>query len=349
MKKIIAAFAASAVAVSMLAFTGCGESENKKPVAGENFEEKTPEQITEIVDNIDTDKIFGDDGTDDALNMGIKGNLKGAFNMGALTSASGSIVFDFKESADVGAGTATLNAIYRTPTMKEAAGIDVNGALYSDSSWVYASASGTIAGIETGANGLKAKVNLEDLAKALENLDPDIGGIGGSSPASYYEAENAVDVSQMLALAQKLGVKISVDNTDGVKFKLSVTEETIWTALSTVSSEGGELTSEQIAAIKAAVKFNAFAFDVYFSLDADGKFAGARADMDIDVSFPASLISDTLAEQESVPVSVKLKGNIELYVHTETVEIPAEVKTDATYTDQTQYLIGLIGSLGGNM
>ena len=339
MKKLAVAFAASAVAVSMLAFAGCGEPQPDKGAIKGNYEEKTPEQTTEILGNVNTDKIFNDE--TDAVNIGINVDLNGAFNYGEMLNANGALKLDYKMSASAdslaGTGTMALNASFMSMFSgeKQEQKIDFSGTASNDAQWIYAA-----------SDDNKIKINLEDIANIIGNNDGII-----ISPASFYEAEDAINVSQILAMAQQFGVKIAIDNSEGVKIKMSVTEETVWKVIETVGAEEG-LTGEMITRIKGFVTFNSFKFDVYFAIDSEGAFSGASVVMDIDVKVDGNILSmfapgspSPTAQGVKVPdITAKVNGYVEIYAHNETVNIDS-VTGDTSYIDMTDTVIGMIKGL----
>ena len=86
MKKKFAAFAASAVAVSMLAFAGCGATTDEGAgIIPGNYKEKSSEELTAIINAIDTDKVFGDA---TALNLGVKTDLSASMDLAGMSSTS---------------------------------------------------------------------------------------------------------------------------------------------------------------------------------------------------------------------------------------------------------------------
>lgn len=358
MKKVFAALAASAVAVATFAFAGCGDGDSNSGdgVIKGNYEEKTPEQVTEIIDGIELDKIFGNEENPVAdMNAGLKADISASFAMGEYISASGSIKLDYKEAIDaesgpVGIGSATVKAEYKNNTVSPAQNMSVNvtGKVYNSNEYLYGEASGTVPGVELG-NGVKAKINLSELVAAIG------GNADDPAPVAFYAANDVMSVSGLLAMAQQFGVKVAIDDADGVKIKLSVTEETVWKIAAAAGADAG-IDETKLTEIKELITFNTFKFDVYFAIDKDGKFAGASAVIDISATADPSLIlaggagnpTPTAAQAATqIPdVTVKIKGSIELYTHSDKVEIPASVTSDAAYVDMTDTVIDIVKNAG---
>lgn len=333
MKKVFAAFAASAVAVSMLAFAGCGDTTADDGAIKGNYTEKTPEQITEIVDKIDTDKIFDSNKT----TMAIKVDLAGGYNMADMMSADGSIKFDYKlnasETGFAGMGSVELNGKITNATAggKQEDSISFNGTAYNNTEWIYAAA---------GED--KAKINLQELMGAFEeDKTPEIT----PNPMAFLTAdeEESFNIMTILAMAQQFDVKVTIDDKDGYKFKLSACEETVWKGLLAFGADAG-ITEEAVAAMKESITFNTFKFDVYFALDAQGAFSAASVVMDIDFNMPVPTTEpEAYAADAAVPtIAVKVKGSIAVSLSNETVTVPDSVTGDTAYVDMTDTVVGMI-------
>lgn len=323
MKKVISALAVSAVAVSMLAFTGCGEKTDEGAIKG-NYQEKTPEQLTAIINNIDAEKIFDSN----AVNMGVRANFSGTTDTADFSSSSFTVGLDFKVSASEsglgGQGSVSLKSSQTSGGHTVSS--EFSGTAYTNTEFVYA-ASGDD----------KIKINLVELIDALQP------NVEEKPLPSFYAASDAISIADMLAMAQQFGIKITVDDSKGVKFKLSATEETVWKIAEFVMAEGGE-TSVSIEQLKQLITFNAFKFDLYFALDADGKFNAASIVTNVDVSMPMPENGADVAAP--VPtLSVKIKGSLEIFTHNDTVTVPDTVTGDATYVDMTDTVINMIKNM----
>ena len=346
MKKVFAALASCAVAVSMFAFAGCGDKTNtgNGEIPGD-YTEKTPEQMEDIVKDLDFDKIFSEDIT----GMGLKVNLSGSFAMGEMMSGNGSVAVDYKLLADengmAGVGSATVNGVYKNnmaSTPQELA-VDASASVYNDSQYVYAATQGTA--MDKDLNDMKVKLNMQELAGAFGGLDG-IGGLFGYSTFAAEDSEGGLDVAALLAMATEYGVKVTVDNKDGIKFKLSASEETVWKLVRMYINE--DVTDEEFAEVKEAVTFNKFQLDVYFALDANGVFSKASMVVDGDVKVAGSfLFGDMMdADDEGVEIpdlTITLKGSVEIYAHNDAVTLPEGLATDETYIDVTETIIEMFG------
>ena len=347
MKRIFVSLASLAVSASMLTFAGCGDKPGDGVIEG-NYTEKTPEEIEGIIDNIDGDKVFGGEDGEPNLNLGLKVNLSGGYSMGEITSGSISTQLDLKlasnENNIVGAGSATLS--YDSSSSAEGdsmqSSAEYKGTAYLENFVVYAEATGTSSASAEGQNreqkiDKKIKLDLLKIFSYLEESDFSL-----SLPFTVRDSsvcDRGISVSGLLEKADEYGIKVAVDDKDGVKFKLSATEDTVWAVASTMLGEETSLDT-----IKKGVSINKFQFDLYFALDKNDAFSGAGAVVDIDVVIDSSLFANFMdSEDEQLPLlAIDLKGTVEVFTHSDKVSVPADLATDESYYDGTDMIIELI-------
>ena len=312
----------------MLAFAGCSNKIEEGTISG-SYEEKTPEQIEEIIDNIDGDKVF----SEDIKGLGLKASLSGSYSMGEIMSGNLSADLSFMlatgdEGEVTGSGTASLKSEMSKDGQTSSSNFSANG--YLEDWYFYGEAKGnTSVTSESGKTDTdidrKAKVNLLDILSIVGDID---------------YSENDLSVSDLLSKAPEFGVTVAVDDRDGVKFKLSATQDTVWALL---SAFGEDMTEESLESIKQAVTFNAFKFDLYFALDKDGEFSRASAVIDIDVTVNSSLLEGMFDDDEQLTdFTATVKGSVEIYVHEDAVKVPEGLATDEDYYDCTEMLAEII-------
>ncbi|MDE7440366.1 MAG: hypothetical protein K2N23_07665 [Clostridia bacterium] len=346
-KRIFAAFAAAAVAVSMFAFAGCGDNDkpdgddtNKTPagVIEGDYKEKNDEEIKDIVDNLNPGDLFGDlESPTASLGMHVTEETEMGFAMGMYMVANSKVNFDYKMSyaaqPEYAAGKgsfgldANVSMLDETGTPQSQT-MKVSADVCNDMEYVYGSVSGL------GDAAMTGKI---DMDKLLEY----VGGIGGMSllETSEITGSSEFDIAGILAMAQSFGIGIAIDDSDGVKVKLSATQETIWKALA-----AADIDEEMITTVKGAVTFNKFQFDVYFSIDKDGKFDRASEVMDIDVKVNPAALSDLIGEEyaQMPEITAYVKGSTVIEVITEKVTISDTVKA---YDDVTDGIIAMIDGM----
>ena len=382
MKKVIAVLAASAVAVSMFAFAGCKDNDDKKTDSGAipgDYVEKTPDEMGGILDD-----FFGNQGGDEtpvipatSSGMGIKVKLNESLYCEGLMDMASSVSAEFKEKITetgfVGAGSATVKAHVKSmdfntdgsaasTAMTDKYAIDVTATAYNDSSFIYGGATGSVGTVSqttgkfetmTLPEGMKAKLNLVKLMEALGggSTGPEI-----STPASaVFETNDAFDMAALLAMADQFSVKISADLSDGMKIKISATEETIWKIATVAFIEQGATETEasaKVAKIKGYVSVNKFTFDVYAAFDSSKTLTAASVVIDCDVKADMKIMNEfmpngtaAVADQQLPDISMKVAGSVEIYSHNDNVELPANIATDASYADKTDDLIELISQM----
>ncbi len=382
MKKVIAVLAASAVAVSMFAFAGCKDNDDKKTDSGAipgDYVEKTPDEMGGILDD-----FFGNQGGDEtpvipatSSGMGIKVKLNESLYCEGLMDMTSSVSAEFKEKITetgfVGAGSATVKAHVKSmdfntdgsavsTAMTDKYAIDVTATAYNDSSFIYGGATGSVGTVSqttgkfetmTLPEGMKAKLNLVKLMEALGggSTGPEI-----STPASaVFETNDAFDMAALLAMADQFSVKISADLSDGMKIKISATEETIWKIATVAFIEQGATEAEasaKVAKIKGYVSVNKFTLDVYAAFDSSKTLTAASVVIDCDVKADMKIMNEfmpngtaAVADQKLPDISMKVAGSVEIYSHNDNVELPANIATDASYADKTDDLIELISQM----
>ena len=381
MKKVIAVLAASAVAVSMFAFAGCKDNDDKKTDSGAipgDYVEKTPDEMGGILDD-----FFGNQGGDEtpvipatSSGMGIKVKLNESLYCEGLMDITSSVSAEFKEKITetgfVGAGSATVKAHVKSmdfntdgsvvsTAMTDKYAIDVTATAYNDSSFIYGGATGSVGTVNdsgkfetmTLPEGMKAKLNHVKLMEALGggSTGPEI-----STPASaIFETNDAFDMAALLAMADQFSVKISADLSDGMKIKISATEETIWKIATVAFIEQGATEAEasaKVAKIKGYVSVNKFTLDVYAAFDSSKTLTAASVVIDCDVKADMKIMNEfmpngtaAVADQKLPDISMKVAGSVEIYSHNDNVELPANIATDASYADKTDDLIELISQM----
>ena len=200
---------------------------------------------------------------------------------------------------------------------------------------------------------MKAKLNLVKLMEALGggSTGPEI-----STPASaIFETNDAFDMAALLAMADQFSVKISADLSDGMKIKISATEETIWKIATVAFIEQGATEAEasaKVAKIKGYVSVNKFTLDVYAAFDSSKTLTAASVVIDCDVKADMKIMNEfmpngtaAVADQQLPDISMKVAGSVEIYSHNDNVELPANIATDASYADKTDDLIELISQM----
>ena len=385
MKKVFAALAASAVAVSMLAFAGCGNKGNKLPdgaIPGD-YQDASQEQLGDVLDDI-LGNLFGDgeEGDGDSTvvpntyNYGLSVNLTESANIADLQTSNASINADFKlkttDDGIIGAGTAKVSSSSSTSSDKysDNSQVKFEGTAYLKDLVIYGIGSGSSSGKEEYDGEVLDEYNNEFTnKKAKVNLAEIIANFGGSADqgssavreevtdsSSGFDIigniQNYLTAENLYNLAETYSVSIGLDTKDGIKIKLSASEDTVWKIVAEVA--GDSLSESDLATYKSGVKFNNFLFDVYLSLDSTGVLNGASVVVDISAKVDASLImgsdgneggyeATSAAPEQSTPkADISVKGSVKLYTHNDNVTVPDGLADDENYWDATDYVLGMI-------
>ena len=257
MKKFLALIASVILAVSLFTFAGCGE--DKGTIKG-NYKEATAEEVQTALESVDEEKLK------ENVN-GLEIGSKLDFSMTADGKTS-------KVDINVGGKLTLGEEIFASLTFgmkttgEENEELKVNAYLSGD--YAYAD----IVGDAVGESGLKAKVNYADLLQDLLPEDEEFAD-------GEIEGDFTLDIGKALELLKTYKINVGMDTSDGLKFKLSVTEETVWTILESFVPE--------FAIYENMVTFNSFVFDCYFSINKDGSFgmASTKVNIDAKISIPA--------------------------------------------------------------
>lgn len=324
-----------------------------------------PAQLIAILSKIDKDKLFGD-----TVNLGFIVDLESSIDQGEYLSANSSIDLEYKMSVSrenntmAGYGEGTIKADYEDE--KGPTSIDLDGAFYNDTEYVYAYADGTAMG-HTLTEKDKVKINIAEIMEYFSEDDDYL-----SPSTSTFEADTSDEQSSsvlwliyLLMNYEEMGVKITADTTDGIELKISLSEDTVWAAIDMALSSNEAETQEDegegdlapaldVETIKEYVTFNNFLFDVYFAIDSDGAFESAKVEMDIDVEAEGALLDLLMTNSGNPDMKATVKGTVDIYTIDETITVPDEVTESEEYYDCTQTLIEMIESMlendnnGGN-
>lgn len=344
MKKLITVAASAALVISMAGLTACAGSEG---VIKGNYKEPTSEEFTNAVGTIDSNKMFGDTTAEDyKLGLEFATKFNADISLGSLMSLNGTTEAGYKFTMDkkgnyLGSGSFSMNAEAKSETATGTSNdkSKVSAKIYNDSAYVYASATGIEENKET-----KVKLDINKLIESIgvmsyAEISNDTITEGGNT-----ETEITPEAPELsLEMLKELKINVGLDSSDGVKLKLSVTQDTVWTLLTE------ELGEETVTVVKEAVTFNAFTFDAYLAIDKDGLFTQASLDFDIDVKADLAKISALIpsAQAAAAPAltgeaSVKLDGYILLKSFNGTVTLPEGI---SDYEDQTDTLLDLINGI----
>lgn len=344
MKKFTAIAASAVLAVSMLGFAACGNTDGgNEGVINGNYTEPTAEELDTALDFIDTDKAFGDRKTDTGfevlskLSMGFTSN---AMTIDLNTDIGYKLIMGENKLLGGGAASVKMNSkVGETETSG-----DYAATVYNDADWAYAEITGI------ADTPLKAKINFDKLL----NPAPDLPGKEPGQEQTAPMAEEklpvpAFDANTLIQTCKTYKIGLGLDASDGLKIKASVTEDTVWAFLSEA-----EVSEESITEIKKMISFNSFKLDAYLAFNKDGLFSQASLDMNIEIKVDgdkvAEILKDVISEIPGFSASMisgemtyKLSGYFTVKAYGGAVTLPESIATDVTYLDMTDLLGGIMG------
>lgn len=327
--KIVIGVTALVMAFSLSSLTACG-STPKGTIEG-NYKQATSEELDAALEGVKSDNITGDP-TADGYRFGIE--FSSEINVSADVAAEGNLSAGFQadyktlttETGVTGAGSMSLN-YNMTQAQQESVAADYSVQAYNDGENIYCSLN---LGKQEGSDAeqkLNVKLNYEVIVGYVTSLIP-------SSPAAFAADAATPDVGTAEELAE-LGITAYLDTANGLKLKLSASEDTVWLALA--EEEG--YTPDMIAQLQTAVTFNTFKYDMYFALDSSDVFSAASVVFDIDVTVDQSKIAapaavDSTSVQQTT--NFKIDGYVMLSAYNgEAPALPEGIATDLSYLDVT--------------
>lgn len=331
MKKAVLAVASIMLAGSLFAFTGCDKGNNVGVIKGD-YKEASAADVNEAVKNIDMEKAFGDP-AEENFKFGFEAKADLSFNMSYSVTANSETVSSMKADGGLkanyqvviapegeafsvaGKGDFSVNANVSQSGLGQdnSSKTELSANLYQDSEYLYLDAH-----LGSGENKKdeKLKISFEDIIEGV------IGEIGGSfamiddaeTELPDGEISGGVDMEMNLGTAisalMEAGFTVSLDQTSGLKIKISAGQELILNALKEIEDfeiplDGLEFSDAEIA--------------VYLSFDEAGKFVQAGVNVNISASM------EVLEQGSGMKVEVGVKGGVELKLFTGTVTLPEDL------------------------
>lgn len=320
MKKILALAVSVLMFGSLMLFTACGE-ENIGKMSGNFKKEATAEEFAvaaeRMQDAAEQDKVLGGDlesenwtfGLDSRAKLTVKTTVNDTESSVKL-DAGYKISFTNEKAEDkittkiTGAGDVSYNEGGSKSDEK-------SFKFYNDSEFAYIDMSSV-------TEGMKIKMELKNVLSMLMLFANSSSGLSVSmsvndgESAADAEMSATVEIQEVFSTLVSAGCKVYIDDSNGLKIKISVTAEALT-----------QLLSEAFADMEIPVPYSVSAAakcDLYFALDKEDKFAQVSADFDISLAGAA-----TGGSAESA--SVTLKGGFYVKAYTGTVALPADIDT----------------------
>lgn len=326
MKKFLAVAACAAIGTSVFAFAGCGGKDGGSDFAvGGDYKEATAEDINNIMSS---GVSFGDaSAADYMLGLEFKADLDVSYKMGSMIDASGNFALNylFNQTATEIKGAGEANAKYTATYGEQKLEGKYGVKAYNDGEKAYASVSG-LESLGVAGGVASGYVSYWNIINEIADLVP--------MTLSAVSADTAE--LDLITLATQYKVGVYVDNSNGLKVKISVTKDTVFALLDAFVEEEAAVT-----AIKENLTVNKFVLDAYLVADATNVFKQLALDVNIDVEAKAADTGDT----QTGDVSLKVKGGVSVNMTGSVVDLSGLNKADYT-VDYTDAVLGLIGGIG---
>lgn len=337
MKKFVAVLMSTTLLCSFALFTACSDKQGNGgggKLDGDFSTEATDEEVaaalTKFQNAVEGNTIVGDTEADD-WSFGFESDADISFSMigveagageGAQSDVNLNIDLDvgykliIGNSAVSGAGDLSLKGSGSVV----GSNADYSAKVYNDADYFYVDMS-SVPGMS------KVKMTYETVAGALESVGSGESQTPTDTPATMSadvapgagteneggqgtETAPSSEIDEIVAGLKEVGCKVYIDDSDGLKVKLSVSEETVDMLLEAIGLVPAE-------SADALIDFSVFSFDLYFAMTDDGVFSQISADFDIKASVD---LGDYLGKFDAA-----CSGYIYVKAYDGTVELPDDL------------------------
>ncbi|MGN0805466.1 MAG: hypothetical protein ACI4MC_00385 [Candidatus Coproplasma sp.] len=359
--KALMGITALVVAFSACALTACNSQPDDGSIKG-NYQEATAEEIAQTLNGVNEQTLFGDTtaagykfGLDVSSKLDVSSYSGEILTETLALSAGYKLLITGNESAFDYKGAGNFAMSYEDKSADDNANSELGDYsnikldMYQDNAMLYASL--TLSQTEDDASASKFKIKL-DCASIAQSLLPGDGMTGEeitvpSLPEDVTTPDlSSLDLVTAINMLNQMGATTSMDTSNGIKLKISVTEDTI---TSIIASETGASATE----LDDVITFNKCNLDFYLAIDKDGAFSAASVVVDVDFTINVSSdSSSTVYANVIVPsITMKLNGNVSIKADPNVKpEIPANIASDISYMDMTDmFLLNIESILGQGM
>lgn len=334
MKKFVAVLMSATMLCSLALFASCSDDNGNIGKMDGNFDaeatdEELAEALTQMQSAISGGTILGDTDSQD-WSFGFEARMDFDFGM-TVTGAGGTETVNIDLGAGYqlalddegmkGAGNLSLSGNDTNQT-----NIDYDIGLYNDVDYMYFDMSSV-------AENAKFKISWDTLLDAADSVgtpgavlpdttEPTMSAAAdtGSESDGDQQTDTAVsaDIAEIIAGLKEMGCKVYIDDADGLKVKLSVSENTVDMILAALGAE--------LQGISELIEFSAFKCDLYFAMTAEGVFSQISADIDIDMSLDLSGLGVGSYD-------IDFSGGMYVKAYSGEVEVPDDL---ASYIERTE-------------
>lgn len=307
------------IAGMMLSFVGCGEKDNYA-VKGK-YQEVTYEEAATKLSALDSEKLLEETQTEEALGISASVGLDKlalSFSAGSGEQAlSMNVDANLKASYALKIGTEVQGAGSVSGKIKaegNALGIDpvdqaIDVELSNENELLYLYNKKDEEGTPS-----KVKMSLEDI---MENLEFSYGDLGMTFAEELPDTSSpdmgGIEMDGILSNLNEYGLKYYVDDSDGLKFKVSATKDTLLKTMESAAENDPWFSVLELG------KKDTFAIDFYLSVDAEGHLEKIALDVNVDITLSGGI------GENAASVSFTAKGGFSFEVKTVTVTLPSDL------------------------
>ena len=337
MKKFLTLAAALILSVVFTVFAGCSTALEKGKIEGD-YKEPTQEELETALRSLEGSTMFGDtEQADWEFGVKLGGNFDANVTMGeSELTASGNLSFQEKVSKGeeglsmLGKGELSLKVKAPAEMTDEAIDLDVSADIYNDSSYVYLNAQVKSDG---KTEEVKVKTAFAPLFDGVFGAEAaDAGALALTDGEGSASATIGISAEELLAFAAEWKVNIGLDTSDGVKLRLSASEETFTKILNAVLQKIMGVTAGTPFDASDLITLSESTFELYLQADKDGRFAAAAANVSLQCSIGLPAANETA---EGTKANVDIGGAFYIETNLSDFSLPEGIADDPSYTQQT--------------
>lgn len=274
MKKFAVGFASLLLVGSLAAFAACDDGVRDDGTVPGNYREVSVQQAVQALDAVGADNLLGDTSADDwSLGMSVSGKASLSAEQGDdrySVSAESGMQFSIGagESDELALLLSSENSVSLEQVVdtETAVSSDADVNLYIADQYLYLNIAATAsAGGSQSTDTTKTKVPLD---------------LGGTPSLPSTPSGSEIDFSTLLTDMADYGASISIDDSSGVKLRVSFTGEALDEVLREVF---GSMYPVDSSSLDLQLGADA-AVETYFVINAEGKLVSVSAKVDVDVT-----------------------------------------------------------------
>lgn len=336
MKKFLTLAITLLLSVVFAMFVGCSSALEKGKIEG-NYKEPTQEELETALRSLEGEVMFGDPEQADwefGVKTGGNFNVKITVNDSSL-SADGKMSLEEKlTKGETGLdllGKGNLSFTMKAPEeiMGESTDIEMKADLYNDSSFLYLDASA-----KSGENSqdLKVKTDISAIMSGLtfgETMDLSTAGIlaetGDQESAS---ASIGFSADEFMEFAAEWNMDIGLDTSDGVKIRLTASQETFTKILKAVLQKIMSVPAGTPFDMSDLIALSESTFELYLQADKDGYFTAAATNLNLKGSIEIPAMT---ADSEATSIGIDIGGAFYVEYKISDFSIPEGIAEDPSY------------------